>query len=210
MTTPSPNHDFAKSPIMTDSPDKPALLIVISGPSGVGKTTITHSLVKQLGATFSVSMTTRPKTPADTEGKDYYFVDETRFQDAIDAGELLEWAQVFDHHYGTPRKPVNDQLRSGRDVIVEIDVNGAEQVKRAMPEALTIFVDPPSETELLRRLKARAREDESIIQKRFAEAKREMTQARRGGAYDHFIVNETLETAINDALAIVHAHRATV
>lgn len=195
---------------MNTTPENPALLIVISGPSGVGKTTITHSLVKQLGATFSVSMTTRPKTPADTEGKDYYFVDETRFQDAIDAGELLEWAQVFDHHYGTPRTPVDDSLQAGRDMIVEIDVNGAEQVKRAMPEALTIFVEPPSEAELLRRLRARAREDETVIQKRFAEAKREMTQARRGGAYDHFIVNETLDTAIADALEIVQTHRATV
>lgn len=190
--------------------DRRGLLVVISGPSGVGKTTITHQLVQRLGAVFSVSMTTRPKTAADTEGVDYYFVDEDRFQRAIDDGELLEWAQVFNNYYGTPRYAVERRLAEGRDVILEIDVYGAEQVKAAMPEALAIFVNPPSEDELLRRLRARAREGEDVIQRRFREAQREMRQARESGAYDHFIVNENLDEAIARACQIVHNHKAAV
>lgn len=190
--------------------DRRGMLVVISGPSGVGKTTITKTLVDRLGAVFSVSMTTRTMTAADVEGRDYYFVDRARFRRAIEAGELLEWAQVFENYYGTPRAPVERHLAEGRDVILEIDVNGAEQVKRAMPEALAIFVDPPSEVELLRRLRARAREDEAKIQKRFAEAKREMAQARGGGAYDHFIVNEKLDLAVEQAFQLVQHHRAAV
>ncbi|MDH3584785.1 MAG: guanylate kinase, partial [Phycisphaerae bacterium] len=133
-----------------------ALLVVISGPSGVGKTTITHALVDRLSAAFSVSMTTRPITAADTEGVDYFFVDQAGFDQAIEQGKLLEWARVFDYCYGTPRPPVQEHLEAGRDVILEIDVKGAIQVKAAMPEALLIFVLPPSEEELLRRLRNRA------------------------------------------------------
>lgn len=190
--------------------DRRGLLVVISGPSGVGKTTITHRLVEHLHAVFSVSMTTRPKTAADTEGSDYFFVTEDRFKQAIDGGDLLEWAKVFDYYYGTPRGPVEENLDAGRDVILEIDVNGAEQVKRAMPQALCLFVDPPSEEELLRRLRNRAREDETVIQRRFREAQREMKQAREGGAYDYFIINENLEDAVQQAVQIVTDHKAAV
>jgi len=190
--------------------EKRGLLVVISGPSGVGKTTITHRLVERLGAVFSVSMTTRPKTAADTEGKDYFFVTEEKFKHAIEQGELLEWAQVFDYYYGTPRGPVVRNLDEGRDVILEIDVAGAEQVKKAMPEAVAIFVNPPSEQELLRRLRARGREDEAKIQRRFREAKREMQQAQTGGAYDHFIINETLDEAVDHAHQLVADHKAAV
>ena len=190
--------------------DKRGLLVVISGPSGVGKTTITHQLVQRLGAVFSVSMTTRPKTAADTEGVDYYFVDNERFERAIADGELLEWAKVFTNYYGTPRGPVEHELHEGRDVILEIDVVGAEQIRKSMPDALAIFVNPPSEEELLRRLRARAREGEDVIQRRFSEAKREMQQARECGAYDHFIVNENLDEAINHAYQLVTDHKAAV
>jgi len=190
--------------------EKRGLLVVISGPSGVGKTTITHRLVERLGAVFSVSMTTRPKTAADTEGKDYFFVTEEKFKHAIEQGELLEWAQVFDYYYGTPRGPVVRNLDEGRDVILEIDVAGAEQVKKAMPEAVAIFVNPPSEDELLRRLRARGREDEAKIQRRFREAQREMQQAQTGGAYDHFIINETLDEAVDHAHQLVADHKAAV
>ena len=192
------------------TPHARGLLVVISGPSGVGKTTITHRLVDRLKAVFSVSMTTRPKTPADTEGLDYYFVDQARFDQAVKDGELLEWARVFDRCYGTPRKPVMDNLAAGRDVIVEIDVNGGEQVKKSFPEALSIFVLPPSEDELLARLRRRAREDEAKIQRRFSEAKREIAQAKADNAYDHFIVNEQLDKAVDDAYAIVQKYRAAV
>lgn len=186
------------------------LLIVISGPSGVGKTTITHTLETRLGAVFSVSMTTRTKTTADTEGVDYYFVDEPRFTQAIDRGELLEWAHVFGNYYGTPRKPVEHNLAAGRDVLLEIDVHGAEQVKRAFPDALSIFVLPPSEEELLRRLRARKREDESVIQRRFQEAQREIQQARDCHAYDHFVVNQHLQQAVDQAMAFVQQRKFAV
>lgn len=185
------------------------LLIVISGPSGVGKTSIVHRLVKRLDAVFSVSMTTRAQTAADKEGIDYYFVDEQRFRQAVDGGELLEWAMVFDHHYGTPRQPVEEHLTAGRDVVLEIDVDGAIQIRQAMPEALLVFVSAPSEDELLVRLRTRAREDEATIQRRFREAQREMTRARESGAYDHFLVNEVLDHAVDEALDIVEARRAS-
>ena len=183
------------------------LLIVISGPSGVGKTTITHQLVERLGASFSVSMTTRAKTAADREGVDYYFVDEGRFRSAIEGGELLEWAEVFGNYYGTPRGPVEAELAAGRDVILEIDVAGGTQVKGKLSEAVTLFVLPPSEEVLLERLRGRAREDEATIQRRFAEAKREIGAAKTGGAYEHFVVNEDLERAIEEAVGVVEGVR---
>ncbi|MEX2673323.1 MAG: guanylate kinase [Phycisphaeraceae bacterium] len=188
----------------------PSLAVVVSGPSGVGKTTITKRLLEALEAAFSVSMTTRPKTHADTEGVDYFFVTGDRFKQAIDSDELLEWAQVFDHYYGTPRAPLEENLKSGRDVVLDIDVNGGIQVKNAMPEALTIFILPPSEDELLNRLRKRGREDEQKIQRRFREAKREMTAAKESGAYDHFIVNDNLEQALAVALDLIYQHKQTV
>lgn len=206
------------STTMTPMPKKPTtplrpphdgggLLVVISGPSGVGKTTVAHQLVDRLGALFSVSMTTRAKTAADREGDDYYFVTPDRFKAAIDAGDLLEWANVFGNYYGTPRKPVEKQLAAGRDVVLEIDVNGAMQIKHAFPDAMTIFILPPSEEELLKRLRTRAREDEALIQKRFGEAQREIRMARESGAYDHFVVNEQLEDVIEQTHNIIQQRK---
>jgi len=179
------------------------LLLIISGPSGVGKTTITHEVERRLGATFSVSMTTRPKTAADAEGVDYFFVDEPAFLAAREAGALLESAEVFGHHYGTPRKPVDQALADGRLMILEIDVNGAQQVKANLPEAYALFVLPPSEDALLQRLRARQREDEATIRRRFARAKAEIEQARSGDTYDAFIVNDDLDAAIGEAVRLV-------
>ncbi len=183
------------------------LLIVISGPSGVGKTTITQQLVRRLGAVFSVSMTTRPAKPGDRDGVDYYFVNEARFKHAIDNGELLEWARVFDRCYGTPRKPVEEHLAAGRDVILEIDVAGGKQVKAAMPQMLGLFILPPSEQDLVTRLRGRGREDEAEIQRRFREAQREIEEAKACGAYDHFIVNQDLDRSVLEAEQIVKQQR---
>lgn len=183
-----------------DNPDRSenaGLLLVISGPSGVGKTTITRQVVDRLGAVFSVSATTRSPTPADTPGVDYHFVDEAEFERMIAAGELLEYARVFGKYsYGTPRRPVEAALAQGRVVILEIDVQGAIQVRGNLPEALLVFVLPPDDATLLERLRKRGRESEEEIARRFAEAKREIALAHGSGAYDLFLVNSEVEKCV--------------
>lgn len=179
------------------------LTLIISGPSGVGKTTITHEVERELGAVFSVSLTTRAKTEKDRDGVDYHFVTIEEFTRARDADELLEWAQVHGNFYGTPRKPVDECIAAGRLMILEIDVAGAIQIKKKLPDAFSIFVLPPSEEILLERLRKRQREDESIIQRRFAKAKDEIAQARACGVYDVFIVNEVLADAVKQAVNVV-------
>ncbi|MGD1914686.1 MAG: guanylate kinase [Phycisphaerales bacterium] len=185
------------------------LLVVMSGPSGVGKTTIARAVERAIpDSMFSVSATTRAKTDADVDGVDYHFVEEPAFRDMIDRDAFLEWAEVFGRLYGTPREWVDEQLRRGRVVICDIDVEGARQIKARMPDAVTVFVLPPSEDELLQRLRERKREDEAAIQKRFAEAKREIAAAKASGVYEHFIVNEVLETAITEAIGLVREARS--
>jgi len=193
-------------PLPTDTSN--GLLLIISGPSGVGKTTITRGVERTIGdAVFSVSCTTRTKTEADAEGVDYRFVSNEQFDEMVANDEFLEWADVFGKRYGTPRAWVDEQLRRGRLVILEIDVKGAEQVKQKMPESFGIFIMPPSEEELLARLRARKREPEEAIQRRFAEAKREIEQAKGNGAYDLFIINDDLERATAEALKAVGMRR---
>ena len=192
-------------------PEQDGLLLIISGPSGVGKTTITHRVEQALDAVFSISMTTRPKTAEDQEGADYQFVSEDEFKKHRDNGEMLEWAQVFDNFYGTPRAPVEKSLAQGRVVILEIDVQGAIQVKQNMPEAFAVFVLPPSEEALLHRLRGRRREDEDTIQRRFAKAKDEIERAKSSGVYDVLITNDELNRAVDQTIAVVRAemsHRA--
>lgn len=195
------------SRLPTDTDD--GMLLIISGPSGVGKTTITRGVERSIpDAVFSVSCTTRPRTPADVEGVDYHFVDDETFERMKSAGEFLESAGIYGRKYGTPRAWVLEQLRRGRLVILEIDVAGAVQVKRQIPDAFAIFILPPSEETLLERLRARKREDESAIQRRFAQARREIESARASGVYDHFLVNSDLERTIADAVALVQTERA--
>lgn len=184
------------------------LLVVMSGPSGVGKTTIARAVERAIpDSMFSVSATTRAQTDADVEGVDYHFVDEPTFRAMISRDEFLEWAEVFGRRYGTPKAWVDEQLRRGRVVICDIDVEGAKQIRARRPDAVTLFVLPPSEDELLQRLRDRKREDETAIQKRFAEAKREIAAAKASGVYEHFIVNEDLEAAIAQAISVVRAAR---
>ncbi len=187
--------------------ETPGLLLIISGPSGVGKTTITHRVERELDAVFSISMTTRPKTPKDKEGSDYCFVSEDRFKQRRDRGELLEWAEVFGHYYGTPRQPVEENLAQGRIVILEIDVQGAIQVKRNMPDAFAVFILPPGEATLLERLRSRQRDDEATIQRRFAKAQQEMAAARESGVYDAFIVNDDLDHAVDETLQAIRSEQ---
>lgn len=192
----------------TGEVDSAGLLLIISGPSGVGKTTITRAVERAIkGSVFSVSVTTRPKTVADVEGVDYRFISGDEFDRMIEQDELLEHADVFGKKYGTPRAWVEEHLDEGRLVILEIDVEGANQVKSKRPDAFAIFIEPPSEDVLLDRLRARNREDEDSIQRRFSEAKREIAEAKSGGFYDAFIVNNNLERAIEETLGLIHERR---
>lgn len=192
----------------TDTDD--GLLLIISGPSGVGKTTITRGVERSIAdSVFSVSCTTRAKTDADVEGVDYHFATNEEFDELIEQDAFLEWADVFGKRYGTRKRWVDEQLARGRLVILEIDVDGARQVKAKMPEAFGIFILPPSEEELLRRLRARNREGEELIAKRFAEAQHEIAIAKAADVYDRFIVNEDLDHAIQEALDSVHVQRAS-
>lgn len=203
--------DGPRKRLPTDTDD--GLLLIISGPSGVGKTTITRAVERSIpGSVFSVSATTRPKTGADVEGVDYHFVDDATFDQMVKDTAFLEWVNLFGKKYGTPRAWVEEQLKRGRLVILEIDVVGAIKVKEQMPRAFALFIMPPSEEVLLNRLRARKRESEEQIQKRFAEARREMTQAREAvvdgkPVYDRFIVNDKLEMAIPDAVSAVLGER---
>lgn len=189
---------------MTMPSPYPGMLVVISGPSGVGKTTITHHVERELGGIFSVSVTTRPKTADDVDGRDYWFVDQAEFNRRRDAGELLEYAEVYPGcSYGTPRQPVEDALTQGRLMILEIDVDGAIQIKDKMPGMFGLFVLPPNERVLLDRLRGRGREDETVIQRRFAKAKREIIKAWDCGIYDEFVVNRDLDPTVNISIRLV-------
>lgn len=180
------------------------MLLIISGPSGVGKTTITRAVERSIpGAVFSVSATTRPKTPADVEGVDYHFVSDAEFDRLVAENAFLEWANVFGKRYGTLRPWVEEQLARGRLVILEIDVQGAAAVKKQMPGAFAMFILPPDEETLLERLRNRKREGEDGIQRRFAEARREILNAKTGGVYDAFVVNRDLDEAIAEAIRLV-------
>ena len=201
----------------TDNPFAPGAcsvpqggVLVISGPSGVGKTTITHAVKDAIpNAVFSVSCTTRAKTDADREGVDYFFISDERFDQMIDAGDFLEWAPVFDKKYGTPKQWVLSQLANGKLVILEIDVAGAESIRSTIPDMLGLFVLPPSDDALLTRLRNRKREPEDVIQRRFSEAKREIERAKSTDTYNHFIVNDNLENAIAEAVKRTNTYLAT-
>jgi len=185
------------------------LLLVISGPSGTGKTTIARAVEGRLDGTFSVSATTRPQSQIETGGRDYDFLSEPEFQEKVRSGALLEYAQVFGKHwYGTPRRPVETQMAEGRLVILDIDVQGALQVRESMPEALMVFVVPPDDDELLRRLRDRGREGEAAIQRRFAEARKEIDIARTSGVFDATVVNDDLEQAITETCRLVEQRLA--
>jgi len=180
------------------------LLVVISGPSGVGKTTIVHSVKDAFDAVFSVSATTRRKSSSEVDGQDYFFITPEEFDTKIQNKEFLEHAEVFGcHRYGTLKNPVNRVLVDGGVMLLDIDVQGGIQVHDNMPESVRFFILPPSEEELLRRLKARGREDEDSIQRRFREAKREIKLAEESGAYEYFIINDSLEFAIAEITSII-------
>lgn len=181
------------------------MLLIISGPSGVGKTTITRAVERSTaGSVFSVSATTRPITEADVDGVDYHFITKEQFEQLEKENAFLETAEVFGNKYGTPKAWVQEQLARGRLVILEIDVVGAIQVKQSIPDLFAIFVLPPDEQTLLERLRNRKREPEAVIQRRFAEAKSEIDHARTAAVYNLFLVNDNLDDAIARAVAAVN------
>ena len=203
MTDPHPpsNHPEAR-------PQR-GLLLVVSGPSGVGKTTLVHRLLDRFDGTFSVSATTRPRTEKEVDGDDYHFIDEATFQDWVNDDRFLEHAQVFGRSwYGTPRESVEPELEQGRLVILDIDVQGAIQVRESMTASFGIFILPPNEEALLDRLRSRAREDEATIERRFAEARSEIRTAQDCGAYDAFVVNDDLDRALAEMTGILESRMA--
>jgi len=182
------------------------LMIVLSSPSGAGKTTLTRKLLAENeNMTMSVSATTRAPRGGEEEGKDYYFLSKTQFSDMVAEDDFLEHAKVFDNFYGTPRQPVEAALESGRDVIFDIDWQGAQQLAEAAANDLVkIFILPPNMQELESRLRSRAQDSDTVIAKRMSKAE---TEISHWPEYDYVIVNENIETAMDELRAIVAAER---
>jgi guanylate kinase len=184
-------------------------LIFISGPSGVGKSTVCLRLSQELPAEFALSATTRQSKAQDRYGKRYEFVDEAEFKRRIEKGDFLEYANVFGNWYGTLRRPVEAALGAGRLVLLEIDVHGGRQIAAAFPDALGVFIMPPSLDELRRRLELRGRDEPTVIRRRLDEAQREMEFARSADVYRHMVVNENLDQTVYDISAFIReAQRA--
>ena len=179
------------------------LLILISGPSGTGKGTVCDLLRKNHPEIYySISATTRQPRPGEQDGVNYYFYDKEKFRQMIDAGELLEWAEVYGNYYGTPKQKVLDRLNAGEDILLEIDTQGALNVMKAMPEGLFIFLLPPSLEELANRLKGRGTETEESLQRRLGAAVDEIKIAHN---YRYVVVNDKVEAAEKAIAGIIEA-----
>jgi guanylate kinase len=185
--------------------NNPGSLFVIVAPSGAGKTSLVRGLLQEEPAVrLSVSFTTRAPRPGERDGIDYRFVSVGDFERRRTEGEFLEWARVHDNLYGTSRAWIESQMSAGQDIILEIDCQGAEQVKRLYPDAVGIFIAPPSIEELARRLRARAQDSEAVIQRRIDAAQDELAQAAR---FEYVIINQDFGTALEQLRAVVRAAR---
>lgn len=176
-------------------------LIVLTGPSGVGKGTLVQRLLKQHPQLFlSISATTRLPRPGEIDGKDYYFVGVEKFEDMINKGEFLEWAKFTGNYYGTPQIPVRNRISQGQSVVLEIELEGARQVRNSFPEALSIFILPPSFAELERRLRGRGQDSEEAVQKRLKRAQEEIEAAHE---FNFQVINDDLELTLNHLELII-------
>ena len=184
------------------------VLIVVSGPSGAGKTSICSALLARLPDTvWSVSVTTRPPRHGEVDGESYVFVSGEEFDARRAKGDFLENAEYVGHKYGTPRGPVENALSCGRNVVMEIDVQGGVQVAERMPESVRVFVLPPDMRSLRARLEGRKTEAEEQLKRRLAQADGEIATARDSGCYDHFVVNDVLESTIEEVMGIIRRER---
>jgi guanylate kinase len=182
------------------------LMLVLSSPSGAGKTTISRELLaRDGGLVMSVSVTTRPRRPGEKEGRDYRFIDPTSFNLMVNRRELLEHAKVFGHYYGTPRAPVEEALAEGRDVVFDIDWQGTQQLKQtARDDLVSVFILPPSMAELDRRLHTRARDPEDVVAARMAKV---VDEVSHWAEYDYIIVNREVEESVKNVQSILAAER---
>lgn len=183
------------------------LLFVVSGPSGAGKGTICEKLADKFDIHLSVSMTTRFPRPGEIEGKSYYFTREEAFKEELAKEGLLEYAKVYGNYYGTPRDKVMEQLKSGRDVVLEIDIQGAMQIRESYPAGKFIFILPPSMAELRKRITGRGSETEEAINLRMKEALKEVSYIDK---YDYCVINGELDEAVNRVEAIITAEHSRV
>lgn len=184
------------------------ILVVLSGPSGAGKNTLLNAVLPRIpDLRYSVSVTTRPPRKGETEGVNYFFVDDVTFDQMIERDELLEWAEFCGHRYGTPRRFVEECLERGESVITDLDIQGAKQIRRSYPDGVFVFLLPPSLDELKRRLKGRGTEGSEAIAKRLETATHEL---RAIVDYDYWVMNDSLETAASELAAIICAERRRV
>ena len=191
------------------SAERRGVLFVVSAPSGAGKTTLVRSALEHLpDLELSVSFTTRRPRVGEVDGRDYFFVEEAEFVRRLAAGEFVEWASVFDHSYATPRAPLDAAVAGGRDVLLDVDIQGARSIKAAFPrDAVGVFVVPPSLEQLEERLRARGTDGEEQIRRRLDRARLELRALAEPGIYDFRVVNRERERAAEDLRAIILAER---
>lgn len=182
-------------------------VVVISGPSGVGKSTLCRHLVQRLGAVLSVSATTRSKSPHEQDGSDYYFLSRQEFQRRLQAGQFLEYAEYLGNLYGTPAEPVHRALQAGKTVLLELEVQGGIQIANRFADAILIYVLPAEPRVLTDRLQARRRDKLATIRQRLANADGEIRFARDCGKYRYFVVNDVLEETVDEIVQIIQNHR---
>jgi len=182
-------------------------LVVLSGPSGTGKTTVSRALPGRLDLMVSISATTRPPRPGEADGVDYCFLTPEEFKKRVAEKRLVEWAEVFGHYYGTPIEGLERARKSGKMLLLEIDVQGGIQIKKKFPEALAILLLPPDDRALWQRLSHRGTETSQAVELRFAKAQEEVRMARQSRCYDVEIVNDQLADTVNEVAAIIQTRR---